>query len=413
MSCGGSGRYRPPSGPMSAAGARSASTGLGLGPFKRGAPPGPFALGQFGTPGTKLTSEERFLMSERARLNRWVLASAQRKGAPDADTPEVVDHKVTRLLKRVPALEPVAPLEVSANRRVPASARRKCAPDADTPEVVDRKVTGLLNGLTMEKFDSISDRIITWANKSENEKDGRTLIQVIRLVFERATDEVQSSEMYARLCRKMMETISPKVQDGGIKNAEGKPITGATGDESELYSGEYYAAQKARHQGLGLIKFIGELFKLQMLTERIMHECVKKLLSNVENPEEEEIEKGAGHMDIYFQRMRELCKSPNVSPRMQFKLQDVIELRDRKWQPRNAVSAPTTFAAVHEAAAKEKAAQENQAFLRQVSMCRGTSTRGADHNAEPAPNGWAVAGGSQPRPPSKAGDLSHFSKISK
>ena len=96
----------------------------------------------------------------------------------------------------------------------------------DSPEVVDRKVKGLLNKLTMERFDSISDQIIAWANKSEKEKDGRTLIQVIRLVFEKATDEATWSEMYARLCRKMMEQISPNVCDDGIKNAEGKPIAG-------------------------------------------------------------------------------------------------------------------------------------------------------------------------------------------
>jgi hypothetical protein len=78
----------------------------------------------------------------------------------------------------------------------------------------------------MERFDSISDQIIAWANKSEKEKDGRTLIQVIKLVFEKATDEATFSEMYARLCRKMMEQISPKVQDDGIKNAEGKPFAG-------------------------------------------------------------------------------------------------------------------------------------------------------------------------------------------
>jgi translation initiation factor 4G len=74
-----------------------------------------------------------------------------------------------------------------------------------------------------------------------------------------------------------------------------------------------------------------------MLTERIMHECVKKLLGNVENPEEEEIEslckllttvgaildtvKARAHMDVYFTRMRELTKSQNVSSRMQFMLQ--------------------------------------------------------------------------------------------
>jgi hypothetical protein len=32
--------------------------------------------------------------------------------------------------------------------------------------------------------------------------------------------------------------------------------------------------RRRRNDSLGLIRFIGELFKLQMLTERTMHECV-------------------------------------------------------------------------------------------------------------------------------------------
>ena len=186
--------------------------------------------------------------------------------------------------------------------------------------MVDRLVKGPLNELMMEKFDSISDQIIEWANKSENEKDGRTLIQVIKLVFEKATDEATWSGMYARLCMKMMERISPKVQDDGIKDNEGKPIVGGQlfrkyllnrcqedfergwvakeaaaaaaatkamddqavkaanenkGDEKEvaLYSDEYYAAQKAKRRGLGLIKFIGELFKLQRVCQEAAWEC--------------------------------------------------------------------------------------------------------------------------------------------
>ncbi|KAK0486244.1 armadillo-type protein [Armillaria novae-zelandiae] len=369
-------------------------------------------------------------------------------------------------------LEPVAPLLQSANRW---DRRLFIFSDPDSPDVVDRKVKGLLNKLTMEKFDSISDQIIAWANKSEKEKDGRTLIQVIRLVFESAIDQATWSEMYACLCRKMMEQISSRVQDDGIKNAEGKPIAGGQlfrkyllnrcqddfergwvakevttaaaaskaiedqaakaaaekkGDEEEeiaLYSEEYYAAQKAKRQGLGLIKFIGELFKLQMLTERIMHECVKKLLGSVENPEEEGIEslckllttvgqlldtsKARAHMDVYFSRMKELTKSLNVSSRMQFMLQDILELRERKWVSRNAVAAPTTLAQIHET----KAAQEKESYQRQMSMSRGGSRRGGDRGDFPqvGPDGWAVAGGnSAPRPPSKAGDLSKFGQIS-
>ncbi|KAG1868442.1 armadillo-type protein [Suillus subluteus] len=300
--------------------------------------------------------------------------------------------------------EPVVPLELSANRWVPTSTTCKAQPDVDSPELVDRKVKALLNKLSMEKFETISDQIIHWANRSVNEKDGRTLIRVIRLVFEKATDEAAWSEVYARLCRKMMEQISPEAQDDGIKNTEGKPIAGGQlfrkyllnrcqedfergwfakeapaatktsddlateaandkkgTDKAELYSDEYYTAQKAKRQGLGLIKFIGELFKLQMLTERIMHECVKQLLVNVENPEEEKIEslcqllktvgqlldtpRARAHMDVFFSRMKELGKSHNISTRMQFMLQDVIELRDRAWMSRDA--APMTIAAVH------------------------------------------------------------------
>jgi len=70
-------------------------------------------------------------------------------------------------------------LQATANRWD----RKVFQADADSSKVVDQKVKGLLNKLTMEKFDSISDQIIEWANKSENEKDGRTLIQVIKLMF--------------------------------------------------------------------------------------------------------------------------------------------------------------------------------------------------------------------------------------
>jgi hypothetical protein len=239
-----------------------------------------------------------------------------------------------------------------------------------SPQFVEREVRSLLNKLTMEKFDAISDQIIDWVNMSRTQTDGRTLIQVIRLIFEKATDEAAWSEMYARLCRKMMEQISTEIQDEGIKNAEGNPIVGGQLFRKYLLNrcqedfergwalkdaaasagaarpnedgavrtaaSSYYTSLKARLRGLGLVKFISELFKVQMLTERIMHECVKKLLGDVDNPEEEEIEslcmllttvgklldtaRAGPHMDIYFTRMKELTQNPKVNSRMQFML---------------------------------------------------------------------------------------------
>jgi translation initiation factor 4G len=410
MSRGGSGRNRATSAMSTPANARSASIGLGFiqGSMGKSAGSG-FQMGQFSTSASRMSSEERFLASSGGRsasvsggplgsrppaMVRTISQSGtgrdrtrSKRGANESNRSSVVGNSGPTIPVSAmgPPLESIAPLEVSANRWVAGSTRRSGpGVDSESPEMVERKVKGLLNKLTMERFDSISDQIIAWANKSEREKDGRTLIQVIKLVFEKATDEATFSEMYARLCRKMMEQISPKVQDDGIKNAEGKPFAGghlfrkyllnrcqedfergwvakeaaaaaaaskATedqavkeanentkgGEESELYSEEYYTAAKAKRRGLGLIRFIGELFKLQMLTERIMHECIKKLLGNVENPEEEEIEslckllttvgslldtqKARAHLDVYFSRMRELTKNKNVNSRMMFMLQ--------------------------------------------------------------------------------------------
>ena len=263
-----------------------------------------------------------------------------------------------------------------------------------SPEIVDRNVKSLLNTLTMEVFDSISDQIISWVNKSEHEKDGRALNQVIKLVFEKATDETAESRMYARLCQKMMEQINPKVQDDGIY--EGRPIAGeqlfrkyllnrcqedfrrswvakeaasaaasavaskledeavkATNDpksnQREVCALYFDAAHKAKRRVLSLIKFIGELFKLQMLTEGTMHQCVKKLLENMDNPKEEEIaslcellttvggildtQKARANMDVYFSRMKE---SAQIMSRMQIMLQVRISYHSRQRASTNA-----------------------------------------------------------------------------
>ena len=364
-----SGKFGPGSERFEAAGARSVSMGGPSVPFRN--PPLQRTASQGGPGGSIPNHRTRSKRGEKR-------PDGNKVGGPPG--PQAHGPSYGQPQGGFPPFEPVVPLQATENRW---ERKLLASNDPESPEVVDRKVKALLNKLTMEKFDSISDQIIQWANRSENQKDGRTLIQVIRIVFEKATDEATWSEMYARLCRKMMEQISSKVQDEGIKSAEGKPIAGGQlfrkyllnrcqedfergwiakeasaaaaaskakedqaikdaneqsgTDEVALYSEEYYTAQKAKRQGLGLIKFIGELFKLQMLTERIMHECIKKLLGNVHDPEEEDIEslcklmttvgllldtqKGRAHMDVYFQRMRELTQNPNVTSRMQFMLQ--------------------------------------------------------------------------------------------
>ena len=104
-----------------------------------------------------------------------------------------------------------------------------------------------------------------------------------------------------------------------------------------MLSDEYYIAAAAKRRGLGLVKFIGELYKLGMLTERIMHECVKKLVDYEGIPDEAEVEsltsllrtigasldaseKGPAMMDAYFARIHLMVETPNLPSRLRFML---------------------------------------------------------------------------------------------
>ena len=104
-----------------------------------------------------------------------------------------------------------------------------------------------------------------------------------------------------------------------------------------MLSDEYYIAAAAKRRGLGLVRFIGELYKLGMLTERIMHECVKKLVDYEGTPDEAEVEsltsllktigqnldntqRGAELMDVYFKRIELMIKTPDLPSRLSFML---------------------------------------------------------------------------------------------
>ncbi|KAF7315031.1 ARM repeat-containing protein [Mycena indigotica] len=274
----------------------------------------------------------------------------------------------------LPPSENVAPLSISANRW-DCRAFHQLVPNS--PEAVARKVRSWLNKLTKENLDSISGRII--AQMTALEENGRAIvtIQVVRLVFEAAQDDVFRSDLYAGLSRKIIEqsSLNAGVKDDNVDTADAddiQPIASGQLFRKHLLNrcqeyfergwaaqgpapgisdfDAFYSAQRAKRQGLGLIKFIGELFKFKMLTERIIHECVKKLLGSVENPEEVEslctllvtvgsaldTKKARAHMDVYFARMKEMAKSETLGARLQFMLLDVIELRDRKWVARTS-----------------------------------------------------------------------------
>ena len=381
-------------------------------------------------------------MGNRPRSNR----GRQRDGRPRENPPEKGGPTIP--------LDQVAPLAFSENRWKPQSLDANDKVDFAT--MVERKVKSLLNKLTIEKFDSISDQIVEWANKSRDENDGRTLRQVIALVFEKAIDESAWSEMYAQLCAKIQTNLSPDIHDEVLDQNEQKEYRGGflfrkylltwcqsdfekgwaakTEDERkaekeyELMSDEYYEAQKAKRRGLGLVQFVGELFKLQMLQPRIMHTCIVRLLRTTTEPEEDEIESVCrllttiggqldttvgnhkSRMDVYFKRIDDILQSSNLSSRMRFMLMDVIDLRKNNWVPLHDTSAPKSIAEIHADVAKEAQQKEHERIQREMQPRRRgppPRERGAFSS-----DGWSTVGNNAnpPQRGGRGGDSGAFGK---
>lgn len=320
--------------------------------------------------------------SPRATGSRSARGNSKRGNTGVAPSMERSDSRQQSSQPTIP-LSDVKPLPVSANRwkpgrlkggdsaaaATPSSGPPGAAAGADglmSPEMVQRKVKAALNKMTPEKFDKISDQILEITGQSKHESDGRTLRQVIQLTFEKATDEAHWAPMYAKFCKRMLETMDSSIKDENIKDKNGVVVTGgnlfrkyllnrcqeefergwkvnlpdqtkAAGEEVTMLSDEYYIAAAAKRRGLGLVQFIGELFKLGMLTERIMNECVRKLLDFEGLPEDETVEslskllrtiggqldsseKINPIMDLYFVRIMAMIENKELNSRMRFML---------------------------------------------------------------------------------------------
>ncbi|KAK7373490.1 hypothetical protein VNO80_06900 [Phaseolus coccineus] len=256
----------------------------------------------------------------------------------------------------------------------------------DEEEAKQRQLKGILNKLTPQNFEKLFDQV-----RAVNIDHVVTLNGVISQIFEKALMEPTFCEMYANFCFHLAAALPDLSQDNEkitfkrlllnkcqeeFERGEREQEEANKADEGEVKLSKEEREDKrtkARRRMLGNIRLIGELYKKKMLTERIMHECIKKLLGQYQDPDEEDIEalcklmstigemidhpKAKEHMDAYFEMMRSLSNNMNLSSRVRFMLKDVIDLRRNKWQQRRKVEGPKKIEEVHRDASQERMAQ--------------------------------------------------------
>ncbi|KTG47005.1 hypothetical protein cypCar_00042276 [Cyprinus carpio] len=136
--------------------------------------------------------------------------------------------------------------------------KRSGRADEDEPDFLKtqelfKRVRSVLNKLTPQMFQPLMKQVTELTIDTEERLKG-----VIDLIFEKAISEPNFSVAYANMCRCLMGEEEKQRLKEELEDAK----------------------DKARRRSLGNIKFIGELFKLKMLTETIMHDCIVKLLKN-------------------------------------------------------------------------------------------------------------------------------------
>uniref|UniRef100_A0A8C4I5E8 Eukaryotic translation initiation factor 4 gamma 2 n=1 Tax=Dicentrarchus labrax TaxID=13489 RepID=A0A8C4I5E8_DICLA len=259
-------------------------------------------------------------------------------------------------------------------------------------DAIFRKVRGILNKLTPEKFDKLCLELLNVGVDSKLVLKG-----IILLIVDKALEEPKYSQLYAQLCLRLAED-APNFEDPSTETQEkqkqnttfrrllisklqdefenrARNVEIFEKDDGPLTSEEEEQRAIAKIKMLGNIKFIGELGKLNLIHESILHKCIKTLLDKKKRVQLKDMgedleclcqimktvgpkldhEKARSLMNQYFGRMHSLTTNKELPARIRFLLQNTVELRENNWSPRKAHvdNGPKTINQVRQDAVKD------------------------------------------------------------
>eukprot|EP00571_Detonula_confervacea_P011660 CAMPEP_0172312422 /NCGR_PEP_ID=MMETSP1058-20130122/17463_1 /TAXON_ID=83371 /ORGANISM="Detonula confervacea, Strain CCMP 353" /LENGTH=974 /DNA_ID=CAMNT_0013025871 /DNA_START=207 /DNA_END=3131 /DNA_ORIENTATION=+ len=331
-----------------------------------------------------------------------------------------------------PALEDCKPLEVNEGTRwKPNIMNDKGAEaeveEAESKEDVLRKAMLILNKLSLTKFDKLSDEFIACGIG----RDVECLTGAVSLIVTYAQEQQHFSAMYAGLCLKLANTPMEGIDEGSKKGKKFKKILltrcqsefetstetkikAATKDDADDEVIAYHAGLIKKHY-LGHMRFIGELYKGDLISIKIMLFCLPALLKgeteeSSNDIDEEKVEcfsklmtvigssleqqsgamKSIGKADaadsladcwriVEVMAGKRKGKAPEVSNRIKFMLQDLLEMKAKGWVTRRKEETAKTLAQIHKEVEKEEraAARKSSSSANLRGQSKGSMRRGA------------------------------------
>ncbi|XP_063706993.1 eukaryotic translation initiation factor 4 gamma 1-like isoform X2 [Culicoides brevitarsis] len=242
-----------------------------------------------------------------------------------------------------------------------------------------KKFRSVMNKLTPENFDILLNEMMSTEIDTEERLKG-----CIKLVFEKAIAEPNYSTIYAKVCKRLsavqinapsssakkvtfrvmllnqcqaeFEKHKDETSGQTIKNEEIEKETDEV-KRKELKEQQEEEAFKIRRRAVGTVRFIGELYKIEMLNDKIMLNCVSLLLDNGDEDSLEclckllttiglRMEAKEKVLENTFKKLNEIGDKKSkvqVSSRIRFAVKDVIDLRKNNWKPRRSDTNPKTM----------------------------------------------------------------------
>jgi len=240
----------------------------------------------------------------------------------------------------------------------------------DSVESFQRNVQSLMNKLSPENFPSVSEKLkVAIASGMDTLSDPDTfLTSVVEVIFEKAVRESRYAESYSLLCVFLSQALPPKgntsfkkllLNKCQMEFETTKPTTPTSPSSSLSLStptsdmDPEEIRNRTTDRNNGVPQFIGALFLHGLISEKIIHYCLRTLLTTdetdllkfsslmtligrtIDHP------KARVLMDAYFVKIEALGKNKVLSMRIRFKLSDLCELRLNNWQSRKGLQLPT------------------------------------------------------------------------
>lgn len=222
---------------------------------------------------------------------------------------------------------------------------------------LERKLDEVDRVVNKLKFDLLKDLLI---NSKITSVD--TLQRVAILIHANAIAEPSLCSMYAQLCSDLIKKLPSFPSDDYFISFKRLLLNKCQETfEQFLYTD---LERWTKPHFIGNICFISELYMQKLLTERIVHEVIKVLLS----PDSKEclevkvealcqllnvvgkqlVHPGSrDHMDAYFGMLKKLSSDQHLSPHVRSMVLDVINLRSNNWVPKQEKVKAKSIIEIH------------------------------------------------------------------